>query len=189
MKKHRHLIESIPLVALATVVILMIPLIAMQFSDEVDWSLADFVIMGVLIFVTGSSYVALSRKMPNVVYKLAMAFAIGSAFLMVWANLAVGLIGSGPHVGNFMYIVVLSVIIIGFFLSRFSTRGMERAMYATVLSLLLLTIIALLANMQQYPDSSVMEIIGVNAFFATLFLISALLFRHASQEESRRINL
>jgi hypothetical protein len=36
-------------VALATAFILLVPLVAMQFTDEVDWGVADFVAAGVLL--------------------------------------------------------------------------------------------------------------------------------------------
>ena len=182
MKKKYKFFETLPGVALITALILLIPLVAMQFSTEVDWSAADFIIMGLLIFGTGSSYVLITRHMPQLVFKLAMAMAIGSTFFMIWANLAVGLIGSGAHAGNLMYIAVVAVVIIGMILSRLTSRGMELAMYSSTASILLLTLIALVSNMQAYLGSSVKEIISVNAFFATLYAISALLFRSNAQE-------
>jgi hypothetical protein len=56
-------------------------------------------------------------------------------------------------------------------------------MFATSLALVVLAAIALLTNMQHYPGSSVREIIGVNLFFATPYLVSGLLFRYAGMEE------
>ena len=103
---------------------------------------------------------------------------------MIWANLAVGLIGSGTNPGNLMYFGVVAVGIIGIVLSRFSPGGMERAMYITALMLVLVVGIALFANMDEYPGSSVDEIVGVNGFFATLFTVSGSLFRFAARKQS-----
>jgi hypothetical protein len=181
MEKQSKFKKSILGVALATVIILLVPLVAMQFTNEVDWSVFDFIIMGALGFGTGLAYVLISRFSSNIVYRTAIGLAIGTTFFMIWANLAVGLIGAGPNPGNLMYMAVVAVVIIGSILSHFSPGGMERAMYATALALMLLAVIALSANMNEYPGSSVTEIIGVNGFFAMLFVISGILFRHVAQ--------
>jgi hypothetical protein len=187
MKKPRKFFESIPGVALLTGLILLVPLVAMQFTDEVDWSVIDFSIVGALLFGTGVSYILITRYMTNVVFKAGVGMALGTTLFMVWANLAVGLIGAGPNPGNLMYMGVVAVAVIATFLSRFTPRGMERAMYAVVLALVLVAVIALLANMHEYPGSSVTEILTVNGFFAFLYAISGLLFRYVALEQAQRI--
>ncbi|HMP98771.1 MAG TPA: hypothetical protein PKC24_03250 [Cyclobacteriaceae bacterium] len=182
MEKQNNLYKSLSGVALATVILLLVPLFAMQFTTEVNWSAGDFIIMGLLLFGTGTAMVVLTQLSKNIVYRIAMILAVGSTFLMIWANLAVGLIGAGPHAGNLMYMGVILVFIAGLYLSHFKARGLELAMYATVLSLVLLTAIAILANMQNYPGSSVQEIIAVNGFFIMPYLTSGLLFRHVTQQ-------
>ena len=179
--------QSIPAVALGTALLLMVPLVAMQFTDEVDWSVIDFIIAGALLFGTGTLFVLVVRASENIIYKCAMALAIGATFLMIWANLAVGLIGSGPNVGNLMYIGVIAILIIGIYLSHFRPAGLERAMFMTALALVLLTAIALIAGLHNYPQSSVIEILGVNLFFITPYVISGLLFRYLI-EKSRRVS-
>jgi hypothetical protein len=187
MKKQRKFFESIPGIATLTILILLVPLTAMQFTDEVDWNVTDFIIVGALLFGTGTSYVLITRYMWNMVYKAAVALALGSTLFMVWANLAVGLIGAGPNPGNLMYMGVVAVAVIGTFLSRFTPGGMERVMYAVVLALVLVAVIALLANMHEYPGSSVTEILTVNGFFAFLYVISGLLFRYVALEQAQLI--
>ena len=49
-------------VALGTVAILMIPFVGMQISNDWNWSLFDFIVMGALIFGTGLAYVLIARK-------------------------------------------------------------------------------------------------------------------------------
>ncbi len=186
MKQKIHFFLTIPGVAVVTGLLLLIPIVAMQFTKDVNWSVIDFLVMGVLIFSTGLAFVLIIRNSQNFIYRVAIASAIGSTFLLIWVNLAVGLIGSGPNPGNLMYLGVLAVIIIGTYLARFTPRGMERAMLATSGSLVLLAIVALLMNMQQYPGSSVKEIILVNAFFGALFAISGLLFRYLALESSEK---
>lgn len=183
MEKQRKIYQSILGIVLVTLLLLLIPLVAMQFTDEVVWTASDFIIAGVILFSTGVAYVMITRARGHIVFRAATGFALGITLFMVWANLAVGLIGAGPHAGNLMYIGVLAVTIIGVILSRLSPTGMEHAMYATAFALVLVAVIALIANMQEYPGSSVMEIVLVNGFFIVLFLIAGLLFRYAAHKQ------
>jgi hypothetical protein len=77
-------------IALVTGAILMIPLVAMQFSDEWDWRLRDFIIIGILLFGTGFTFVHVARVTPRKYWVL-----IGLGFLVVllyvYAELAVGI--------------------------------------------------------------------------------------------------
>lgn len=184
MKKQKNSSRSVFWVALITLLILAVPLVAMQFTDEVKWSIPDFIIMGLLIFSTGLSYLLLTRASSNILYRVAFAIAVGSTFLLIWVNLAVGLIGSGPNVANLMYAGIVAIIIIGSFISRFTAKGMERVMFTVAGALALFAVIQLSAKMNQYAGSSVMEIVGVNAFFAMLFAVSGFLFRHIASKQS-----
>lgn len=186
MKNQTKFSQSLLVVALATVLILLVPLVAMQFTEEVNWSVADFILMGALLFGTGFSFVLVTRYVTHLVYRVAIGFALGSTLFLIWANLAVGLIGSGPNWGNLMYMGVIAVGIIGTILSRFTARGMERAMYGMALALVVLAAIALFAKMDEYPGSSTKEIIGVNGFFSMLFAVSGLLFRYVALEPSQQ---
>jgi hypothetical protein len=169
--------ESIRL-ALATALLLLIPLVAMQFTDEVVWSLADFVVAGVLLFGTGLAFELVARKGGTFAYRAAVGVACAAALLLIWLNLAVGLIGSEDHPANLMYIGVLAIAFIGAYFARFRPLAMSRALFATALAQTLVTAIVMIA--WELPASSgVAEVVGVNAFFVALWVVSALLFRHA----------
>lgn len=185
MEKQTSIQKGLLTVALGTTLILSIPLIAIQFTTEVDWSIGDFIVMGALLFGIGASYVVATRYIQNLVNRIAIAVALGSTLLLVWANLAVGLIGGGAHAGNLMYMGVIAVGVLGTIIFRFSTTGMERTMYAMAISLVLVAVIALLTGMQNYPGSSVMEIIAVNGFFALLFAFAGSLFRYVAHQQSQ----
>lgn len=188
MKTQQKLFRPVLIVMTVTGLVLLVPLLAMQFSTEVNWSPADFLVMGTLIAGTGMAYVWLSRGPANRVYRLAAALALGSAFLMIWANLAVGLIGSGPNAANLMYMAVIPVLIAGTVRARMKAAGMERTMYAAGLLLVLLAGIALITGMQRYSDGSATEILAISGFFAGLFFIAGLLFRYAAvQRVSRQV--
>lgn len=76
-------------IALATGIILLIPLTAMQFTSEVVWTLADFVIAGGLLFGTGLAFVLTARRTRK--YRAIIAIVLAAAFLYIWAELAVGI--------------------------------------------------------------------------------------------------
>ncbi len=173
-----------PIVALAlvTACLLLVPLVAMQFSDEVSWTLADFVAAGVLLYGAGLVYQLVARKAATVSYRLAAAVALGSALMLVWAALAVGIIGVEGDPADLMYGGVLALGIIGAIVGRFEAPAMARTLFATAFAQALVAGIALVAGKHEAPMSSVAEIVLVNAFFVALFLVSGLLFRYAARE-------
>jgi hypothetical protein len=164
-------------VALATALVLLIPLLAMQVTDEVVWDLADFVFAGALVFGTGLAYVLAARKAGNVAYRLAIGVALAAAFLLVWGNAAVGITDSGA---DLMFLWVPAVGIVGAIVARFQPRGLARAMFATALAQALVAGIALIAGIVPAYNSA-FEVLGITGFYVALFVGSALLFRHAGR--------
>jgi hypothetical protein len=78
--------------ALATAAILLVPAVAMQFTDEVDWSAGDFAAAGLLLFGSGLFYLLLARRIDDARYRLVLKCAICAAVLVLWAQLAVGIV-------------------------------------------------------------------------------------------------
>ena len=78
-------------IVLGTGLILLIPFIAMQFTDEVNWGLGDFVVMGALLLAVGFLYEFVSKKVTRPRHRLFLALALTFLFLLVWADLAVGI--------------------------------------------------------------------------------------------------
>lgn len=79
--------------------LLCIPLVAMQFTDEVNWSISDFAIMGTLLLVTGLGIEITLRKVTNLKYRFLIALVILALFFLTWAELAVGIFGT-PFAGS-----------------------------------------------------------------------------------------
>ena len=91
--------KSLKIILIAVVIILLIPLIAMQFTDEVNWDLADFVVAGVLLLGTGLMGELVIRKVKNTNYRIIIWVVLLLAFLLIWAELAVGIFGT-PFSGD-----------------------------------------------------------------------------------------
>lgn len=77
--------------AAATGLILLVPLVAMQFSAEVSWTRSDFVVMGALLFGMGSLFILAARKIRTTTHRIIVGVVVLLAVVYLWAELAVGL--------------------------------------------------------------------------------------------------
>jgi hypothetical protein len=155
----------------------------MQFTDEVMWDLADFAIFGAMLATACGTYELATRVARNKAYRAAVGVALAAAFILVWMNLAVGIIGNEDNPANLMYGGVLAVGIIGAVVARFQPHGMARAFVATGVAQALVAVSALIARLG-LPWSGPAEILMLNGFFVALWLTSAELFRKAAREQT-----
>ena len=74
-----------------TILLLLIPALGMLISNEVQWQIMDFIVMGVMIFSLGTIFIFLSRitSSSNRVY---VAIFVLFTFLVLWAELAVDMV-------------------------------------------------------------------------------------------------
>ncbi|MEW6491079.1 MAG: hypothetical protein AB1589_00810 [Cyanobacteriota bacterium] len=169
--------------ALGTAFILLLPLLAMLFTDQVVWDLTDFIVAGALIFGTGLAYELVARKGGTMAYRVAVGIALAAALLLVWMNLAVGIIGSEDNPVNLMYFGVLAIGILGATIARLRPQGMAHALFATALAQALVPVLALIIKKPQVTSveasMGVLGVLGLNAFFVMMFIGSALLFRRS----------
>lgn len=157
--------------------LLLFPLIAMQFTPEVQWTPSDFAVMGVLLgLVCGAFEVAL-RAARSHLYMVAAGVAAATAFLMTWVNLAVGIVGNENNSANLIFFGVVAIAMIGAALARLESLGMARAMAATASAQVATSAIAFASG-----EGRGAMLIGV---FVAMWLMSAELFRKASQQEAR----
>ncbi|AVR47280.1 hypothetical protein C7S20_01155 [Christiangramia fulva] len=87
------------IVIAVTAILLAIPLIAMQFNTGVDWDLPDFIVMGILLFVTGMGIEFAWRKIGSAKKRFIALGVILIVFFLIWTELAVGIFGT-PFAGN-----------------------------------------------------------------------------------------
>jgi hypothetical protein len=164
--------------------LLLLPLLAMQVTDEVDWDVADFAIFGAMLAGAGGAYELATRMTGSAAYRAGVGVALAAAFILVWMNLAVGIIGAEDNPANAMFGGVLAVGIIGAGVARLQPHGMARALFATALAQVSVAVIALTEGLGSSGPPGPWEIMLLTGFFAALWLISAWLFRKAAREQS-----
>jgi peptidoglycan/LPS O-acetylase OafA/YrhL len=81
-------------ILLTALLLLLVPLIAMQFTKEVNWSGFDFIAAAVLLFGTGLLCEFVLRKVKKIEYRIAICAALLILLLLIWAELAVGIFGT-----------------------------------------------------------------------------------------------
>jgi len=91
--------KNIIRIALVTESILLIPLTAMQFTDEVAWGLLDFAIAALLLLSTGFTYWLVARNLSKTAHKTIVAAVLLLALVLIWMELAVGIFGT-PFAGS-----------------------------------------------------------------------------------------
>lgn len=154
--------------------LLLVPLVAMQFDTGVNWSVFDFVFMGVLLTIVCGCYELATRLSDSIAYRAAAGIAVVTGALTIVVNGAVGMLGSENNPANLLFGLVLLVGIIGSLIARFRPQGMARAMYATAFAQAAMVVYALVAGYGEVAPH-------VGAFIVP-WLVSAGLFRKATRE-------
>ena len=152
--------------------LLLLPLVAMQFTREVNWEAGDFLVMGIMLTVACGTCEMTARISGNGAYRAAVGIAVVISFLLVWINLAVGIIGTEDNVLNLMYGGVIAVAVVGSLVAGFRAAGMAKAMFAAAAAQLLVAVVGQIEGHFTW---------GLTLFFVLLWLVSAGLFRKASE--------
>lgn len=165
--------------ALVTLLLLIIPLLGSRYVEGWNWDGFDFVFAAVIFFAFSFAYEMLARNGSAASYRAASGIAVLTAFLLVWINAAVGIIGNDTGV-NLLYFGVLAIGIICACIARFRPRGMGSALFVTAAGQLLVPVIVLPLWGSEIFLPSVPKVFLLNAVFAASFAASAVLFRRAA---------
>ena len=163
-----------PLPWIGSAVLLALPALAMRFTAEVQWSGVDFLLMGTLLALSCLAIELALRAAPNSAYMLAAGIAVGAGFLLLWVNLAVGVIGNEDEPANRMFFAVLALGVIASLMARLRPRGMAVAM--------------LLMALAQIAASVATAVLGeghvfvLALVFAAMWLAAAWLFRFSARQ-------
>jgi len=86
-------------IVVTAIALLCIPLIAMKFSSEVNWSAFDFLVAGGLLLGTGLTCELIMRKTRTTRLRIALVAGVLVVLALIWAELAVGIFGT-PLAGS-----------------------------------------------------------------------------------------
>jgi hypothetical protein len=154
------------------VILLLLPAVAMRYTSEVDWDTPDFIIMGALFGAIGLGIEFLIRQSRNTAYRVGSVVALVTAFLTIWVNLAVGMIGDdNPY--NLLFGGVLLVGLVGAITGKFHHAGMAKAMFATAAAQLLVGA----GGLSSDPRGAILSMM-----FAAPWLVAGVLFRKSGQK-------
>lgn len=154
--------------------LLLLPLVAMRFTDEVNWTASDFVFAAVLFGSVGLAFELIVRKSGSLAYRSGAALAVLAAFLTIWVNGAVGMIGSEGNPYNLLFGGVLAIALIGAVVARFQPAGMALALLAAAVAQAALAAFGLTTDMRGAVFSMA---------FAAPWLLAAALFWKAGREQ------
>ena len=169
--------------AIITVVILSIPAVAMLLTDEVDWSIFDFILMGTLIFGFGALFEFGRKRSTNFAYQAGTGLALAATFLLIWINGAVGIIGNEDNPANLMYTLVVLIGATGAIYTQFRPAGMAKTLLLMAIVQFLVPLVALVfwpPATISWGEAGVYRVFTLNLFFVFLFGFSAAMFRQAS---------
>ncbi|HET8883859.1 MAG TPA: hypothetical protein VFM68_00105 [Candidatus Saccharimonadales bacterium] len=102
--------KNIIRVVVGTLLLLSVPLMAMVFNwpmydpgnpvpERLNWSPFDFIVMGILLLITGFAFELLAKRFQNTAERIIVAVIVVGLFFLIWAELAVGIFGT-PLAGS-----------------------------------------------------------------------------------------
>ena len=162
--------------------LLAIPAVAMQFPGSgFDWTVGDFVFAGAMIGGAGLLYEAAAKLSHDRCYRAGAVVALAAVFLLVWINLAVGIVGSEDDPHNAVYFGEVLLAAATAFAAGLSPRGMARAMLATAGFQALVTALAFTARWGAAEPPGAIGLLALNSGFVLLWLGAAGLFARAAR--------
>ncbi|WP_337847521.1 hypothetical protein [Sphingomonas sp.] len=154
-------------------VLMLTPAVAMQFIDEVNWTVGDFIFAFLMLGSVGLAVELTVRANPAWSYRAGVGIMLAVSFLTVWINLAVGIVGNEDNPVNALFFLVPLVAVAGSLLGGFRARFMRVAAVLAAAAQIGV-MLYIWATGQGFP-------IGVTLLFGTLWLVAAALFRQAGR--------
>ena len=145
------------------------------------WTASDFIVAATIFAIVGGALELAIRASGNTCYRIGAAVAIATSFLLVWINLAVGIIGNENNPLNLMFFGVIAAALIGGIVARFKAHGMARAtsIAGGIQCSIGLGVLAFNAGASEPPGP--VGLFLLIEFFAAAWFLSAWLFRKAER--------
>lgn len=160
--------------------LILLPLVAMQFTSEVNWTGSDFIV-AIVMFGSVGLGLELAVRRGNRAYTAAAGIALLVSFLSFWFTGAVGIIGNESEASNLLFLGVIAVALAGSAIALFRPKGMAVAMAVTAVAQLSVPIVASIMGDSLLSAIWAPEVIVITILFTAGWLASARLFRGAVQ--------
>lgn len=134
----RH--PSIIRAAWVTLGVMVIPSVGALCIDDWHWGWRGFGVVGAFVFGTALAYQFAVRGTGNKSYRWAMALAVATALVLAWNNFVLAV---DVRLGNFMYLGVVVVGLVGAAIARLRARAMGYALAAMTIAQMLVPVIGL----------------------------------------------
>ena len=155
----------------AAAALLALPAIAMQFTEEVNWTAGDFIFAGIVFAIVGGLFELTARASANLAFRIGAVAAVACGFLQIWINLAVGIIGNEDNPANWTYFAVVFTAVSGAIVALGKPRELAWAMWVAAGAQVVFSIIHAI-NGTPTPT--------IDGFFAALWIAAARLFQRAA---------
>lgn len=147
------------------------------------WDARDFAVFGAMTAAVGIAYALAASRTGNTAYRGGAAVALAAAFVLVWVNGAVGIIGNESNDANVMFVGVLGVGLAGSVIARFRPQGMARTLYAMAAVQVLVAAIALVGKLGAAGPAWPRDLLFATVFFSAMWLVAARLFLGAARDK------
>ena len=161
--------------------LILLPLVAMQFTSEVNWTFSDFVFAAVMFGSVGLGLELAVRK-GNRAFTFAAALALLVSFLSFWFTGAVGIIGNEAEDSNMLFLGVIAIALAGSIIARFRPAGMAVAMVVAAVAQAAVPVAASIIGDSTMAAIWAPEVIILTLGFTALWLTSARLFRKVARQ-------
>ena len=164
--------------------LILLPLVAMQFTSEVNWTASDFVFAAIMFGSVGLG-LELAVRRGNRAYTIAAALALLVSFLSFWFTGAVGIIGNESEDSNLLFLGVIAIALAGSVIALFRASGMAVAMVVAAVAQAAVPVVASIIGDSAMAAIWAPEVIILTLVFTALRPATARLFRDAAQPVTR----
>lgn len=153
--------------------LVLAPLVAMQFTREVNWGPVDFAFAIILFGSVGLILELAVRKTRNAHYRIGALFALLAGFAEIWVNGAVGIVGDGENPATLLFFGPPLLALIGAAL----VRGRARPLATLMFGLAGVQVAAAVITYALYWDKGSL----LTLVFAALWALAGLCFMRAAR--------
>jgi hypothetical protein len=173
--------KDLAIVALAPLGVLLIPLVAMQFTAEVKWTGIDFAVMWVVLAIPTFLFrLLMTRPWKSLMYRTGAGLGLLTGLLMTWVNMAVQIIGD-RNPANALYFLAVLLGLIGIGWARLHPAGLARTAFSLAGFTFCIPLLAVLVWPGDFAPGFP-KVFGFNCGFVAMFALAGGLLRKAADQ-------